>query len=209
MKKRYLFVIMAFGVAVALILFISEKVQTPRVQLDLTENIILEYSGYNGEGKVKVKSNDVAYVGDDETIKKMLSILEYSIFPNEHLSNDEEIVVKVKVNDSYKGLVDIDFTKTEKKFIVNNLPEKEDSVYKIRTEEDGDTSYTVSEEYEVVDGIEIPAKWGFSAGEKKRYAAYIHCIKNHPIGDVGEDPNNWDWENVNENACQFVPDKKK
>ena len=91
MKKRYLFVIVAFGVAVALILFISKKVQTPRVQLDLTENIILEYSGYNGEGKVKVKSNDVAYVGDDETIKKMLSSLEYSIFPNEHLSNDEEI----------------------------------------------------------------------------------------------------------------------
>lgn len=202
MKK---IVIIAGSISVLIGIIILVNFSLPKyTTLDLTRHIKLKYEGYNGEGIVSVESNHVVYDENNADIQEALKHLKYEISPNKDLSNNDKIKVKVIVPKEIKDNRYITVKNVKNTFIVTGLKDREyEKTYKVYTEKNGDSENLISEEYVIVDGVEIPSKWGFSQQEMKRYAQYVHCVQNQDY-DFIEDPHNWSKDP--KNACEFKMD---
>lgn len=109
--------------ALAWKLFYSEKPG----QVDLTAGIELEYSGEDGNGKVKVKENKVSYTSGDSEVKKFFkNDLSYKIDKDKNLKNGDRITVEVKYPKAKALKLKLDLVHEKKEYIVSGLREKRD-----------------------------------------------------------------------------------
>lgn len=105
MKKKW---IAAGGIAAVFIIIGSIAAislrQTSLVEVDLTKNIVMDFSGVNGDGKAKVLSNHLELDSSNENYTKFSQSLTYQIEPSEGLWNGDEIRVTVSYNESYRKI---------------------------------------------------------------------------------------------------------
>ena len=131
MKKRIILVI------TLIVLCFSTLVGCGKKKIDVMETLTLSYSGADGYGKAEIEN---AYDWEDEAFEKAgieniddfsslgnaIAIemsVSYDVYPNENLSNGDEVVVKAAINNEAVEEYGIEFVASEKKFTVEGLPE--------------------------------------------------------------------------------------
>lgn len=109
-------------ISISLLLPRHEK----KIEIDLAKNIVIEYTGVNGEGYAEVRDNDIENIDNasDEMTEFFLS-LDYDIKPNGLLENYEEITVTVDYPKDVADKLNLKVINNEKKFIVKGLKEAE------------------------------------------------------------------------------------
>ena len=109
-------------ISISLLLPRHEK----KIEIDLAKNIVIEYTGVNGEGYAEVRDNDIENIDNasDEMTEFVLS-LDYDIKPNGLLENYEEITVTVDYPKDVADKLNLKVINNEKKFIVKGLKEPE------------------------------------------------------------------------------------
>lgn len=145
-----------------------------RIPINVTENLEVDYSGFNEEATAEIKSNKIEYDKADETIERLIDSFEYEIVPDEGLKNGDRITVKVKYEKNLEKIANVELTNLEKEFTVSGLHgnQRKQEVRKEKTD-DGET---ILKSYDVIDGIEIPSEWKMTEKEKEEYLDYLDSI---------------------------------
>lgn len=112
--------IAAVFIAVGSIAAISLQRDT-LLEVDLTENIVMEYSGENGSGLAKVKSNDLGLDPSNENYQKFSESLSYAVDPSKDLWNGNEVHVSVSYNEGYCQAAGLKPINPEAVFMVEGL----------------------------------------------------------------------------------------
>ena len=95
MKKIIIFTLAAVGIGIAVVMYLSSS-SSNAVAYDLTENLEISVSGWNGAGIAEVSSNKIAYDEEDEAMQRFVESLDYVIDPADGLSNGDTVTVRVR-----------------------------------------------------------------------------------------------------------------
>ncbi len=112
--------IAAVFIAVGSIAAISLQRDT-LIEVDLTEHIIMEYSGENGNGVAKIKSNDLGLDLSNENYQKFSESMSYTIDPDTNLWNGNDIHITVSYNEGYCRAAGLKPINAETVFMVEGL----------------------------------------------------------------------------------------
>lgn len=90
-------------------------------EVDLSENIVMKFSGVNGEGKAKVQENRLDLDMNDENYRKFAESLTYTIEPSRNLWNGSKVQVTVNYPRSLSEAAQLDPVETKTVFQVEGL----------------------------------------------------------------------------------------
>lgn len=133
------------------------------IPLDLTTGLEVQFNGENGSGTVSVTKN-IEYDGLNETVKRFIDSVTYSINPESGLSNGDIITVTVHYDDELRKLGSV---------VVEN-PTKEIQVEDLLTISVSDDKETVYAE-----GYEIPESMSGSEEDRRLYIEYMKLSLIH------------------------------
>lgn len=131
------------------------------IPLDLTTGLEVQFNGENGSGTVSVTKN-IEYDGLNETVKRFIDSVTYSINPESGLSNGDIITVTVHYDDELRKLGSV---------VVEN-PTKEIQVEDLLTISVSDDKETVYAE-----GYEIPESMSGSEEDRRLYIEYMKSLE--------------------------------
>ena len=187
MKKIIIFTLAAAGIGIAVVMYLSSS-SSNAVAYDLTENLEISVSGWNGAGSAEVSSNKIAYDEEDEAMQRFVESLDYVIDPADGLSNGDTVTVRVRYNDEYRRLANLTIANDFKEFVVSGL-DGEDIVSYSEDHFVVDGEGNIRNDWqsvEVIDGIEIPSSWGLSDEEKELYVQYQKIVNGDTEKDTAE-----------------------
>lgn len=127
------------AVMVLLVLLAGAVTGCGKTEIDVMENLEVEFNGVDGYGTARLVNEydweDVAYeaIGGDDSedislLRDMMKIegaVSFELYPNEDLSNGDEVTVRAVVDNEAVGEYKIKFKAGEKKFTVDGLKELE------------------------------------------------------------------------------------
>ncbi len=131
------------------------------IPLDLTTGLEVQFNGENGSGTVSVTKN-IEYDGLNETVKRFIDSVTYSINPESGLSNGDLITVTAHYDDELRKLGSV---------VVEN-PTKEIQVEDLLTISVSDDKETVYAE-----GYEIPGSMAGSEEDRRLYIEYMKSLE--------------------------------
>ncbi len=122
-KKKLLFAAATVATVFLVIGYLSIKSLqlTKYKEVDLSKNIIMQFSGTNGEGRAKVQSNNLDLDMNDENNRKFVETLVYKIDPPQELWNGTEIKVTVSYSTSLSEMAHLKPIEPESYFRVKGL----------------------------------------------------------------------------------------
>lgn len=137
MEKSYRNTIKKKFIAFVTLMFSCILMACGTSKIDVMEKITLQYNGCNGNGIALIENPytweqealEKSGVEDTDDISSMADTLEiesavsFEVYPNENLSNGDEVIVKAVYDNKEVEKYKIKFTGNEKKFTVSGLPE--------------------------------------------------------------------------------------
>lgn len=191
--KKALMVVGVILCILGLSVFVKVKLFPEPVEINVLENLELEYTGIQGEGTAKVIGNDIQYDGNDQKVFDFLDSIEYTIEPNKNLSNYEDVKVSIKYDEKLKEEANVELVTIQQSFQVTGLEE---------------TPEQKAERVEVVDGVEVPRDWEMNDEEKQAYIDMMKQIEEQGDGMMEEDGVNVQWTQGTSDAETHKSNKK-
>lgn len=191
MKKRIVIGALIFSAVIGASLFLQGLLFRETVELDVSENLEVMVRGMNGNGTLEVVSNEVAYSGKDESVKRFIDSLGVHLSKDKKLSNGDVIEIRIVYDESLRKLANIELSGVKKEYVVSGLT-GEDSSFIAKLEEEEDGFYRL-DEVVVIDGIEVPA-YLKSEKERESYVAYMKTVKlGSEMDEPSKGPVNEQW----------------
>ena len=143
-------------------------------EIDITKNIEIKFSGWNGAGNAEVIKNDIPFDQENEAASRFIESIDYVITPNGNLSNGDIVEVRVRFNDEYREMAGLKVLNEKKEYKVTGLVgekviSKTEDSYIVDAEGNKKNDW---QSIEIIDGIKIPSSWGLSDEEKQLYVEY-------------------------------------
>lgn len=118
MKKILIFVCCCFAGGLG---YIGYKTINPSpIEIDPLGEISIEVSGYNGDGKAKINTDNTPYPSK-RYIKKFYETISYVVSPNKELKNGDKVTVTIKYDESYASRKNITIKRKSRTFKISSL----------------------------------------------------------------------------------------
>ena len=131
------------------------------IPLDLTKGLGVQFSGENGSGSVSVTKN-IDYDGQNETVKRFIDSVTYSINPDSGLSNGDLVTIIAHYDDELRKLGSVVVENPTKEIQVEDL-------LTISVSDDKDTVYA--------EGYEIPESMSGTEVDRRLYIEYMKSLE--------------------------------
>lgn len=167
--------------------------------LDPLKDLKVEFIGENGKGHAVITPPDIPYGGDDEAVIRLIEGIHYTVEPNHNLKNGQTVTAKILVNENIKELANVEWKTETKQFQVDNLiSDQREVITRPSSEAKDDADSTTdlddirkTEEFFVVEGIEIPTSWNLTDEEIQAYVNYMHSANDST--DAPDDVTQDEW----------------
>ena len=180
------------GFSILSLFLITGCMHKDPIELDPFEHIQIEYDGWNGQATASA-TTEIDYAGNNETVLKLIDSLTFRISPNKNLTNGNKIDVKVRYTQELCDLANVEFAEEEKEYTVSGLIDRNQKVVykdKIVTDDDGE-EHQQTEEYKVINGVEIPSSWNLSEAEERKYIEYVKGLEDDTEKEETGVKSNW------------------
>lgn len=118
MKKILIIVCCCFAGGLG---YIGYKTINPSpLEIDPLNDISIEASGYDGDGEVKVNTDNIPYPSK-RYVKKFYETISYTVSPNKELKNGDKVVVTIKYDKDMASRKNITIKRKSKTFKVSSL----------------------------------------------------------------------------------------
>lgn len=173
-KKRSLIIVIILALGI-----ITGCRKEEKTILDAFENMEVSYVGWNKNATAKI-NNKIYYTGKNESIKKFIKEIDYSIKPSDGLKNGDKIEIQLQYIESNKEMNNIEFKKEKKTFIVKGLHENTSKVVTNENtyiDDDGNEKKYYTQDI-VIGDVKIPAGWNLTPEETQAYLDYLRTVKD-------------------------------
>lgn len=167
--------------------FLGQNNRRSTLILDPLSDLQVDFIGENGKGHALITPPDIPYGGDDEAVLRLIEGIHYTVEPNSNLVNGQTVTAKIVVNENVKKLANVKWKNDTRKFQVKDLVSDQKEVItrpsqSSESKEDSDSSVLEdiqgTEEFFVVEGIEIPTSWNLTDEEIQAYVNYMHSAND-------------------------------
>lgn len=94
-------------------------------EVDVTQHIVLEYSGENGSAAVEVRSEEISV---NQRLQDFYDSLEFAVTPNEGLSNGDELTISAKYDNELAQQYHLEPINLTRTVTVKGLPDRYESI---------------------------------------------------------------------------------